>query len=95
MRYVCTSYPPLQRAGGLITSASSEGTTGRTLTGATFADGSAMTIQNCINFCNAQGAIYAGVEYSVRVILFSHFTSNLYLLDHKLNYLLPSFLVHQ
>ncbi|KAH6905304.1 copper radical oxidase [Coprinopsis sp. MPI-PUGE-AT-0042] len=42
-----------------------EGTTGRALTAATYASGEAMTIQSCINFCDAQGAIYAGVEYSV------------------------------
>jgi hypothetical protein len=51
----------------LIIPANSEGTTGRALTGPNYASGDAMTIQSCINFCDAQGAIYAGVEYSVRV----------------------------
>ncbi|KAG2002470.1 hypothetical protein CC2G_004661 [Coprinopsis cinerea AmutBmut pab1-1] len=41
-----------------------EGTTGRALTGPTYASGDDMTIENCIAFCDAQGAIYAGVEFS-------------------------------
>ncbi|TFK22851.1 copper radical oxidase [Coprinopsis marcescibilis] len=43
----------------------SEGTTGRALTGPNYASGTEMTIENCINFCDTEGAIYAGVEYSV------------------------------
>ena len=43
---------------------SSEATNGRALKGATYADGNAMTEENCINYCASKSYIYAGVEYS-------------------------------
>ncbi|KAH9987623.1 copper radical oxidase [Russula compacta] len=35
----------------------------RTLTSATYTDTTDMTVENCVNFCNNQHYIYAGVEY--------------------------------
>lgn len=38
--------------------------TGRTLNGASYADGAAMTIGTCLSFCASKGFAYAGTEYS-------------------------------
>lgn len=38
---------------------------GRTLNGASYADGDEMTIESCIAFCADKGFPYAGTEYSV------------------------------
>ncbi|KAL2134895.1 hypothetical protein VTI74DRAFT_10530 [Chaetomium olivicolor] len=38
---------------------------GRTLNSANYADGAAMTIEACLNFCHSKGFPYAGTEYSV------------------------------
>ncbi|KAF8156193.1 hypothetical protein K438DRAFT_2026364 [Mycena galopus ATCC 62051] len=35
----------------------------RTLAGASYTDAANMTVENCINFCNTQEFIYAGVEF--------------------------------
>ncbi|KAF9484627.1 copper radical oxidase [Pholiota conissans] len=40
-----------------------DSTGSRTLTGATTADGTGMTIENCINFCAASNWVFAGVEF--------------------------------
>jgi len=37
---------------------------GRTLTSASYTDPVNMTVENCVNFCNGQNYIYAGVEYA-------------------------------
>ncbi len=36
----------------------------RTLAAATYASGTAMTIESCIAYCDAAGYLYAGTEYS-------------------------------
>jgi len=36
----------------------------RTLTSASYTDTKDMTVENCVNFCNGQKYIYAGVEYA-------------------------------
>lgn len=36
----------------------------RTLTSASYTDTTNMTVENCVNFCNNQHYIYAGVEYA-------------------------------
>ena len=36
----------------------------RTLTSASYTDTKNMTVENCVNFCNGQKYIYAGVEYA-------------------------------
>jgi len=36
----------------------------RTLTSAAYTDTVNMTVENCVNFCNGQNYIYAGVEYA-------------------------------
>ncbi len=36
----------------------------RTLKGPVYYSGNAMTASACINFCNAQGFVYAGTEYA-------------------------------
>jgi hypothetical protein len=38
---------------------------GRTINGASYADGANMTIEACLTFCSSKGFAYAGVEYSV------------------------------
>lgn len=38
---------------------------GRTLTGASYVDGEAMTNEACASFCSSRGFQYAGTEYSV------------------------------
>ncbi|KAF8169268.1 copper radical oxidase [Mycena galopus ATCC 62051] len=40
-----------------------DSTAARTLTGASFTDTANMTVENCINFCDGQQFIYAGVEF--------------------------------
>ncbi|KAG7087310.1 hypothetical protein E1B28_013287 [Marasmius oreades] len=40
------------------------GGVGKSLTVASFTDGTAMTIEKCISFCDSKNLIYAGVEYS-------------------------------
>lgn len=42
----------------------SEATNGRALNSASYDDGSAMTDESCINFCNGKGYNLAGTEYS-------------------------------
>ncbi|AEO70370.1 glyoxal oxidase-like protein [Thermothielavioides terrestris NRRL 8126] len=37
---------------------------GRTFSGASYADGTNMTIENCISYCTSKGFPYAGAEYS-------------------------------
>ena len=37
---------------------------GRTLTGASYSNITGMTIESCIAYCDSQGFIYAGTEYS-------------------------------
>jgi WSC domain len=37
---------------------------GHTLTSATYTDTVNMTVESCVNFCNGQNYIYAGVEYA-------------------------------
>ncbi len=41
-----------------------EATTGRALSGASYINATAMTVESCVNYCQAAGANYAGVEYS-------------------------------
>ncbi|KAF8196991.1 glyoxal oxidase N-terminus-domain-containing protein [Pholiota molesta] len=40
-------------------------TASRTLSGDTFADGTGMTIESCINFCTTNGFVFAGTEFGV------------------------------
>jgi hypothetical protein len=37
---------------------------GRTLTSASYTDAVNMTVESCVNFCNGQNYIYAGIEYA-------------------------------
>jgi hypothetical protein len=37
---------------------------GRTLTSAAYTDTANMTVESCVNFCNGQNYIYAGIEYA-------------------------------
>ena len=47
-----------------LNSLCSEATNGRALNSANYNDGSAMTDESCINFCNGKGYNLAGTEYS-------------------------------
>lgn len=40
----------------------------RTLGASSFASGTTMTTESCIAFCDAKSFVYAGTEYSVRLI---------------------------
>jgi hypothetical protein len=42
----------------------SEAANGRTLSGASYSDNTAMTVETCIAYCDTQSYIYSGVEYS-------------------------------
>lgn len=44
----------------------------RTLSAATYGDGTAMTDESCVNFCKGKGFIYAGVEYAQECCKSSH-----------------------
>jgi len=59
-RGAITDLPPGWAAVGCY----KEGTTGRALTSASYTDTKNMTVENCVNFCNGQKYIYAGVEYA-------------------------------
>lgn len=54
---------PVQR--GIVYSLSTrrDNVQGRALTGASYADTTDMTVENCIAFCGAKDFIYAGLEY--------------------------------
>ena len=41
-----------------------EATNGRLLSGASYANNTGMTVESCVNFCQASGATYAGLEYA-------------------------------
>lgn len=46
----------------------------RTLGGASFTDPVNMTVEACINFCNAQDFIFAGAEFAQECCGFSSFS---------------------
>lgn len=59
------SHPPLWvRFHILITG--SDPLNPRALGAASYADGSSMTTESCINFCASNSYVYAGTEYAVR-----------------------------
>ena len=41
-----------------------EASNGRLLSGASYTNAANMTVESCVNFCNAKGSDYAGVEYA-------------------------------
>ena len=41
-----------------------EATNGRLLTGKSYTNNTGMTVESCVNFCQALGATYAGLEYA-------------------------------
>ena len=41
-----------------------EATNGRVLSGASYTNATSMTVESCVNFCNAKGSNYAGIEYA-------------------------------
>lgn len=41
-----------------------EAANGRVLSGASYTNATAMTVESCVNFCNAKGSDYAGIEYA-------------------------------
>ncbi|KAJ7202648.1 glyoxal oxidase N-terminus-domain-containing protein [Mycena pura] len=49
---------------------------GRSLTGASFTDTTAMTVESCISFCDAKNFILAGVEFAVRTPHCDNFLEN-------------------
>jgi hypothetical protein len=56
-----TSSPP---ANWSFTSCYTDNVNSRSLYGAAYTDGTAMTEESCITFCNDKGYAYAGVEYA-------------------------------
>jgi hypothetical protein len=56
--------PPSPVAGWNYVSCWNDSTALRTLSGSSYSDTSAMTIESCINYCNNGKFAYAGMEYS-------------------------------
>ena len=62
-----TSVPPttVKQVGTFLSQGCyKEATNGRLLSGASYANNTAMTVESCVNFCQASGATYAGLEYA-------------------------------
>ena len=66
--YNLTTYVPpttVKQVGTFLAQACfNEGTNGRLLSGAAYTNNTGMTVESCVEFCQASGATYAGLEYA-------------------------------